>query len=201
MFKNLFIADISHFFMKKKRVIVFFLILVCLGIYSYFQPNLSLTGKTAVIEYEPEPATVLRVIDGDTIEVEIDDVNHTVRLLGINTPEKSRPYYQEAKDFLAKVEGKEILILRDWEDEDKYNRKLRYILYDNRNLNIESVEKGLAMAYMQEGLRYEKNLIAAQESAMSAKLNLWKPSTSKCLSCINLIELNAQDEYFIIENI
>lgn len=187
--------------MKIKRLIIFFLIIVILGVFAYFQPQLGLTGKTTITEYDPEPALVLRTIDGDTIEVEIDNTNYTIRLLGINTPEKGRPYYDDAKDFMSQIEGEEIEVLRDWEDEDKYDRKLRYVLHNSRNLNIESVEKGLATAYMVEGLRYEDKLIRAQEYARDSELGLWKKSTDECVKCIRLLEVNAEDEYFIIENI
>ena len=67
----------------------------------------------------------------------------TIRLLGIDTPEKGEEYYQEAKDYLLIVEGKDVNILRDWDDLGKYYRKLRYIFYENRLINVEIVEKGL----------------------------------------------------------
>ena len=65
----------------------FFLIIICLGLFSVYYPNL--TGQSVFEEYEFEEAIVIRVIDGDTIETDLG----TVRLLGINTPEKGKPYY------------------------------------------------------------------------------------------------------------
>ena len=103
--------------MRLKRIAAFFLIIFLLSIFSYFYPKL--TGESIEDnEYEKETTFVNRVIDGDTIETDIG----TIRLLGINTPEKKMPYYQEAKDFLKQIENKTIDILRDNEDEDKYNR-------------------------------------------------------------------------------
>ena len=73
-----------------------------------------------------DTAIVLRIIDGDTIEIE----NKTsVRLLGINTPEKGEKYYLEAKGFLEDlILNKTIELEAGREDKDKYQRALRYVL-------------------------------------------------------------------------
>ena len=70
--------------MKFNRLLVFLLIISLLALLSYFQhePTSQVIKQE---EYPLETATLLRVIDGDTIE--IDEGPH-VRLLGINTPEK-----------------------------------------------------------------------------------------------------------------
>ena len=119
--------------MATKRILVFFLIILLLSIFSIIYP--SLTGKASgQTDYPLEYATLQRVIDGDTIE--LDNQEH-VRMLGINTPEKKMPLSNESKAFLQQFVGKKITLERDWEDTDKYKRKLRYIYYDNRFLNQE----------------------------------------------------------------
>jgi len=180
--------------MKVKRLVVFFLILISLALLSIYQPVL--TGKAIHTEYEREPALVLRVIDGDTIETDIG----TIRLLGINTPERGKPYYAEAKSFLLPLENQSIELLRDFTDIDKYNRKLRYLFYNNRNINIEIIENGLATAYMFEDLRYEAKFLRAQNYAISTELGIWEKSNHQCAKCITLLELDAEEEFFILEN-
>ena len=92
--------------MQYKRLIIFFLIIIGLGILSVYYPYL--TGEVVYGEdldsglYKKESVFVTRVIDGDTIETE----NSTIRLLGINTPERGKEYYGEAKDFLKQIENK-----------------------------------------------------------------------------------------------
>lgn len=99
-------------------------------------------------------ATVNRVIDGDTIDVDIDlgffTVLHAqrIRLYGIDAPElrgSERLEGLEAKAWLKqKIEGKEIELVTFKDAKGKYGRWLGVIYFRNRNLNQVMVEKGLA---------------------------------------------------------
>ncbi len=179
-----------------KRLMIFILIIFLLGILSIYYPQL--TGKVvSEIMYEKEPAFVMRVIDGDTLESDIGNI----RLLGINTPERGKPYYEEAKIFLEHVENKSIDILRDKENEDRYYRKLRYVFYNERLLNIEILERGLATSFMISELNYENKLIDAEEFAMENQIGLWEKSEDVCAECVVLDELNSEEEFFILKNI
>ena len=184
--------------MKLKRLLVFLIIIVLLSLLAVYYPKL--TGKAVSNsnqEYEKEACSVNRVIDGDTIVCD----NQTIRLLGINTPEKKMPYYKEAKDYLQEIENKSVEILRDKEDIDKYNRKLRYIFYENRLLNVEILQEGLATSFMLDDLKYEDKLINAEGFARDSEVRLWEKSKEVCADCIKLLELNYTNEFFILENI
>jgi len=174
-----------------KRLSVFIIIILILGLISIYLPEQ--TTKNS----EKQTTQVTKIIDGDTIETSLG----RIRLLGINTPEKNQPYYQEAKEFLKQIENKTIQIQKDKEDLDKYNRKLRYVFYKNRIINIEILEKGLATTFMIEDSIYKNKLKTAEEFAKINQLNLWKKSTEQCSECIQLQELNPEKEFFIIENI
>jgi len=153
-----------------KRVLIFLVIVILLGVLSVYYPYL--TGE-AVFDsgnYEKEKCFVERVIDGDTLVCD----NETIRLLGIDTPEKGEEYYQEAKDFLKQVEGREIEILRDWENLGKYKRKLRYVFYEDRLINIEILEQGLAKAFIIEDLKYKDKILKAEKFAKENCMGLWK---------------------------
>lgn len=68
------------------------------------------------------PATVTRVIDGDTFEVKVNGQKRKIRLYGIDAPELRQPYGQEAKRYLTSfLLNREVLI----EDmgTDKYGRE------------------------------------------------------------------------------
>ena len=156
--------------------------------------NHSITGNTIL---EPQQAFVIRVIDGDTIETN----QGTVRLLGINSPEKNKPYFKESKKFLSQIENKTIYLIKEGKDKGKYKRLLRYVIYNNRNLNIELVEQGLANTYMIDNLAYKYKLQRAQLNAQKQKLGIWKKSNHSCSSCIKLQKLDQIKEYFILENI
>lgn len=190
--------------MKLKRLLAFLLIIFLLALLSIFYPYLqsALTGQSvsnSPTEYPRETIFVARVIDGDTIK----DLNGTsYRLLGINTPEKNKPYYKDAKDFLiGKIENKSIELLRDTEDTDRYERKLRYIFYDEQLINVEIIQEGLATTFMLEGLKYKDKFINAEKFSRNNKLGIWKKSQDSCANCIELTELEPIKDYFIIKNI
>jgi len=93
----------------------------------------------------PEQGNV--VIDGDTLKLEMPDGTYeTIRLLGINTPEKGELGANAAAQFLERLlaEGGEIQMVRDKVDRDPYGRLLRYVWVGDKMLNLQLVEAGLA---------------------------------------------------------
>jgi len=89
---------------------------------------------------------VVRVIDGDTIELTSGE---TVRLLMIDTPETTGGatdcYGQEAKQYLTvALIGQNIDLAYDTQCEDQYGRLLAYVSLDGRELNTLMVERGYA---------------------------------------------------------
>jgi micrococcal nuclease len=104
-------------------------------------------------ESGPAAATVLvtRVVDGDTIEVRIDDVVEDVRLIGIDTPETVKPgapvecFGHRASDFTSRLlEGRRVRLVFGAERRDHYGRLLAYVHRDGRFVNAILVRKGLA---------------------------------------------------------
>ena len=184
--------------MKSKRILAFFLVIFLLAILSIFYPQLqNLTGHATQQETSKEQAILLRVIDGDTIEI---NSSEHIRLLGINTPEKKMPFSNESKSFLEQFVNKTILLEKDKEDTDKYQRKLRYIYFENRFLNQEILELGLANSYYSDDLKYKTLLLNSESQARSLKIGVWTQSQDSCSSCIYLKTLNATGEFFIIGN-
>jgi micrococcal nuclease len=101
-------------------------------------------------------AKVLRVIDGDTIEVIIDNKKESVRLIGIDAPELTDSSMKgklalESKEYLKKLlENKNIRLERDTtqDDRDIYQRLLRYVfLEDGTLINKKMIEAGMAEEY------------------------------------------------------
>lgn len=81
---------------------------------------------------EVEKMRVIRVIDGDTIELSNSQI---VRYIGIDAPETSKGedcYSDEAKNKNEElVLGREIELEKDVSDKDKYGRLLRYVYISN----------------------------------------------------------------------
>lgn len=122
----------------------------------------------------PKEATVKRVIDGDTIELANGQI---VRLVGVNTPDNGQPFDDEATDYIKKlIEGKKVKLEYDEYKSDRFGRILAYIIFDDKNLSIELVRKGLARVTIYEKrkpLIYQQELLKAQEEAKNKKLGIW----------------------------
>lgn len=93
-------------------------------------PNNIVTNEAINIE-DFEPAIVTKVVDGDTIWVEINGIEEKVRLIGVNTPEKGEVGYEEATDYTTlMLLDKHILLETDISKTDQYDRLLRYVWFD-----------------------------------------------------------------------
>jgi endonuclease YncB( thermonuclease family) len=170
---------------------------------AYFYPKI--TGSFIKLEEH----NVTRVIDGDTIVI---DSGEKVRLLGINTPEKSMPYYEEAKNFLVlQIENKTVSLEKGRENKDKYDRLLRYIFINKKLINEEIVKNGLANTYLLSGEKYDNKLKNAENFAKTNKLGLWNFSIDNpCFSCFEISGINydakgddcknVNDEYITLSN-
>ncbi|MBI5357221.1 thermonuclease family protein [Candidatus Collierbacteria bacterium] len=135
---------------------------------------------TSSIEFNPTKykAKVARVIDGDTIKLETDEV---VRYTGIDTPETVHPskpvqcYGKEASQKNKElVEGKEVKLEKDISETDKYNRLLRYIWLGDTLVNEYLVREGYAhSSTYPPDVKYQDKFIEAERQAREEKKGLW----------------------------
>lgn len=94
---------------------------------------------------EGEHATVTRVIDGDTIDVQINGATARVRYIGVNSPERDEMCYAEATAAnAAMVQGQRVTLIRDVSETDTYGRLLRYVYVGDVFVNAELVADGYA---------------------------------------------------------
>lgn len=127
-------------------------------------------------ESEKVPALVLRVVDGDTIKI---DGGESVRLIGINSTERGKDCYLEAKQKLTElVDGKIVFLEKDVENRDKYGRLLRYVYLDGNFVNLEMVKTGFAYAYeYPPSVKYAEKIAKAEEKAKAGHEGcLWENS-------------------------
>jgi micrococcal nuclease len=136
-------------------------------------------------------ATVVDVVDGDTIDAQIDDTPdrvYRVRLLGVNTPETVDPgrpvqcYGKEASSFAKKTLGGQRIKLEgdpEADEYDKYGRLLRNIyLADGTDFNAELVSQGYAQAYVSfpQNADRKAELRRLESEAKEAKRGVWDPA-------------------------
>ena len=155
--------------------------------------------EKTISETQEKPATgsanlgnlvqVVRVVDGDTIVVEMDGKQYSLRYIGIDTPETVDPRrgvqcfgVEASKENKSLVEGKKVILEKDISETDKYNRILRYVylkLDDGSLLFVNDylVRQGFArnLTYPPD-VKYQQRFIEAEREARDNKRGLW----SKC---------------------
>lgn len=167
--------------MKKRLFILVILTLVAsfLGIDTReLNKKVEAELSESVLPLQSEIARVRRVIDGDTIELTDDRV---VRYIGIDTPEVSHPqkdqecFGRESTRFNKDlVEGRDITLIKDVSDTDKYGRLLRYVYVEEVFVNEHLVNQGYAkVSTYPPDVRYSDLFLAAERKARDSNLGLW----------------------------
>jgi len=114
---------------------------------------------------------VVGITDGDTITVlDANNKQHKIRLEGIDSPENSQPYGDQARRALGKlVFQKNVRI--DWMERDKYGRILGHVYADDHWVNLEMVEGGWAWHFIKYNSM--EALAEAQKKALYIGQGLW----------------------------
>lgn len=134
------------------------------------------------------PHKVIRVVDGDTIRVDIEGTEEAVRLIGVDTPEiagsytELQCYGQEASERARQLlEGQEIFLEFDetQDNRDRYDRLLRYVvLEDGANVNQQIISEGYGYEYtFRTAYRYQGEFQQAQQDARDNQRGLWADDT------------------------
>ena len=126
-------------------------LLLALGVVVLVRPWESWDGLWRGEAPRSAVAYVTRVVDGDTIEVQIDGETEDVRYIGVDTPETVKSeepvqcYGPQASRFNHRlVEGERVRLVFDEERRDVYGRLLAYVFLSGRFVNVELLRKGLA---------------------------------------------------------
>jgi micrococcal nuclease len=146
--------------------------------YFYFQHK-DLPTSTIVESTLPRSTEkIIRVIDGDTFEIE---GGIKVRMIGIDTPEMKNKnknidcFATEAKKKAEQLlTGKEVILEKDISETDKYGRLLRYVYIDGEMINSILVKEGYAkISTFPPDVKHVEVFKAGEESARESKLGLW----------------------------
>jgi micrococcal nuclease len=139
------------------------------------RPPASTPLPTAETQPDGEVATVVAVIDGDTIDVDLGGRTYRVRYIGINTPEYDEVCYWEATSAnAALVEGQTVTMYRDVSETDRYGRLLRYVYVGDTFVNAELVAEGWAEAVeYPPDTSYADYLEGLEDAARAAGLGCW----------------------------
>lgn len=133
---------------------------------------------------QTEAGEVVAVVDGDTIDVQLEDGTARIRLIGIDTPEVGRSagavddcYAQEARTYLDElVYGQTVTLTTDptQDQVDAYDRLLRYVTLDDQDVALAALTAGVGTEYtFNVPYQRQADYRAAEAAAQDAGAGLW----------------------------
>jgi endonuclease YncB( thermonuclease family) len=127
---------------------------------------------------ESYTARVVSIADGDTVTVlDAENIQHKIRLVGIDAPEKHQPYGNVSRMHLGKLVHQRTVTI-DTNMRDKYKRELGKVILDGKDINLEQVRAGYAWhykKYMREQSTVDRESYAqAEDEARENRLGLWR---------------------------
>ena len=138
-------------------------------------------------QWDGRTATVQRVVDGDTIVVDVPGGHETVRLIGVDAPEIAHKgavgspidsyFGPEAKRYLTDaLAGRTITLKFDGtEKRDRYQRLLGYVyLNDTDCVNVMLVRDGYAYVDRRFKNMLQATLDQSETQARTRGVGLWK---------------------------
>jgi micrococcal nuclease len=132
-------------------------------------------------------ARVIKIVDGDTIKLEIAappegvSEQETIRLIGIDTPETVDPrkpvqrFGQEASDYVAhRLLDTTVYLAFDDDLRDYFGRLLAYVFLENGTcFNLELISEGYGFAYVKYPFFFMQEFKQAERAARYGKRGLW----------------------------
>ena len=127
--------------------------------------------------------TVIRVVDGDTINVQLADRVEKIRYIGVNAPEIHHPIKGEEPGGRAAAQvnrglviGRRVRLELDVQPRDRYGRLLAYVWVGDTMVNAELVRLGYAQVMtVPPNVRYQDLFLKLQREARDASRGLWRP--------------------------
>lgn len=138
--------------------------------------------KTVTINSNIKRYKVTRVVDGDTIKVDFNGKEESVRLIGIDTPESVNPDASKnvlegkiASDYTkSRLEGKEVELEFDVQERDRYGRLLAYVWIGGEMFNKTLLSEGYAqVATFPPNVKYVDEFIEFQRRARENNKGFW----------------------------
>jgi len=126
--------------------------------------------------------SVVRVVDGDTIDVQLADRVEKIRYIGVNAPEIHHPIRgeepggREAAEVNRRlVAGRHVRLELDVRTRDRYGRLLAYVWAGDTMVNAELVRLGYAQVMtVPPNVKYQHLFVKLQREARDAHRGLWR---------------------------
>jgi micrococcal nuclease len=163
----------------------------------YYFKNYSAFHHPSTTESIPLSEQILRVVDGDTIQLSNGE---WVRYIGMDAPELRRkvgtrwvedpqPGAVEAYELNRRlVEGKRVRLELDVEQRDRFHRLLAYVFVGDLFVNAELVKAGYATVFTYPpNVRYHQLFLDLQKKARVEHRGLWAKRMKQAAQPIGLL--------------
>lgn len=168
---------------QSKKVVTLLVAVVSLIVYAGQEFGWFARAQDAVIANQPGLYSVTRFSDGDTIVVDMNGHDETIRFIGVDTPETHDPrkavqcYGPAASAFTKNIIGKQGVRLEAdslSSNRDRYDRLLRYVyLPDGALLNQKLISEGYGFYYPYFPFEKSDDFAAAQKQAQTSNNGIW----------------------------
>ena len=116
--------------------------------------------------------TVTRVVDGDTLVVQLSTGPIRVRLYGIDAPEHNQPGGRESAAALTSLVSGERVELEPI-NQDRYSRMVARVVRGQLDVNAEMIRRGDAWVYRHYLRREDRGWCSLESEARKAHRGLW----------------------------
>lgn len=135
----------------------------------FIRPNAS-TTETIFAANTEIPCTLDRVIDGDTVIGNCEHKTVRIRLTGIDAPEMGQENWgQKSKEYLMKLLNRDFTLVA--QGADTYQRQLGILWVGDKDINLEMIRQGMAVAYRSK--ETPAPYFAAEKQAKKSKKGIW----------------------------
>ena len=152
---------------------------------------------------------VLRVVDGDTIDISYNGKKERIRMLCVNTPESVHPDQSKNTEMGRKaskytdkrLSNKYVSLEFEQRKRGNYGRLLAYVILEGNNFNLELVKKGWSPYYTKYGNseKHHAEFVSAEKEARTNGMNIWaldlKQTGNQGLQC-KLVRGNIKSKKF-----
>lgn len=117
---------------------------------------------------------VVRILDGDTVDVLVNRKPIRVRLANIDAPEKAQAFGSRSRQAIADmVFRRTVVVIEHGQDDTPSKRVLGTIMVDGQNVNAAMVRQGMAWAYRYRGKPSDPGMVPLEAAARQEKIGLW----------------------------
>lgn len=144
-----------------------FALLATLSAFLLQEPSATAAGNPA----STWSGEVVRILDGDTVEILHDSRTARIRLANIDAPEKGQAFGARSRDYLGELVFRRVVQVESL-SRDQYGRTIAVLYVSGKNVNAEMVGAGLAWVYTRYNT--DPSLPALEQQARDNRVGLWR---------------------------